>query len=233
MQLVLTEDQELLAKTATDFVSERSPVARFRALRDAGGPDGFSRDLWKEMAELGWVGIPFPESYGGAEMGLGELAVVLEALGRTLAPEPFLSTVLLGGQLLLRGGSEDLRQHWLPALTRGEALLAVAQQEPRSRYDLRSVSTRAERSGSGWRLSGEKIQVIDGASADAFVVVARSAGEERDPEGITLFLVERDADGLSLERQHRVDSRNAALLRLDAVATTLTKSTSPMGSSRI
>jgi acyl-CoA dehydrogenase len=218
MQLVLTEDQELLAKTATDFVSERSPVARFRALRDAGDPDGFSRDLWKEMAELGWVGIPFPESYGGAEMGLGELAVVLEALGRTLAPEPFLSTVLLGGQLLLRGGSEDLRQHWLPALTRGEALLAVAQQEPRSRYDLRSVSTRAERSGSGWRLSGEKIQVIDGASADAFVVVARSAGEERDPEGITLFLVERDADGLSLERQHRVDSRNAALLRLDAVS---------------
>ena len=137
MQLVLTEDQELLAKTAADFVAERSPVARVRALRDSGDPDGFSRELWKEMAELGWVGIPFPESLGGAEMGLGELAVVLEALGRTLAPEPFLSTVLLGGQLLLRGGSDALQQRWVSALIRGEALLALAQQEPRSRYDLR------------------------------------------------------------------------------------------------
>ena len=218
MQLVLTEDQELLAKTAADFVSERSPVARLRALRDSGDPDGFSRELWKEMAELGWVGIPFPESLGGAEMGLGELAVVLEALGRTLAPEPFLSTVLLGGPLLLRGGSDALQQRWVSALIRGEALLALAQQEPRSRYDLRFVSTRAERSGSGWRLSGEKIQVIDGVSADAFIVVARSAGAERDPDGITLFLVEKDAAGLRLGRQHRVDSRNAALLHLDGVS---------------
>ena len=218
MQLVLTEDQELLAKTATDFVAERSPVSRMRALRDAGDADGFSRELWKEMAELGWVGIPFPESLGGAEMGLSELAVVLEALGRTLAPEPFLSTVLLGGPLLQRGGSDALQQRWLTALIRGEALVTLAQQEARSRYDLRSVSTRAETAGSGWRITGQKIQVLDGASADAFVVVARSAGAERDADGISLFLVEREADGLRLERQHRVDSRNAALLHLDGVS---------------
>ena len=105
MQLVLTEDQELLAKTARDFVAEKSPVARMRALRDSNDATGFSKALWKEMAELGWVGIPFAEIHGGAEMGMAELAVVMEALGRTLAPEPFLSTVLLAGQTLALGGS--------------------------------------------------------------------------------------------------------------------------------
>ncbi len=116
MQLVLNEDQELLAKTAADFVAENSPVARVRALRDSGDKDAFSRPLWKQMAELGWVGIPFPEDWGGADMGLAELAVVLEELGRKLAPEPFLSSVLLAGQLVLRAGTEAQKQAWLPGL---------------------------------------------------------------------------------------------------------------------
>ncbi|MGH7964704.1 MAG: acyl-CoA dehydrogenase family protein, partial [Candidatus Binatia bacterium] len=107
MELVLTEDQEMLAKTATDFVRTQSPISRMRALRDAQDAIGFSRTLWKEMAELGWVGILIPETYGGAGMGLADLAVVLEAFGRTLAPEPFLSTVLLGGQLLTKAGGEQ------------------------------------------------------------------------------------------------------------------------------
>jgi alkylation response protein AidB-like acyl-CoA dehydrogenase len=218
VQLVLTEDQELLAKTAADFAAAHSPVSRVRALRDANDPDGFSRDLWRQMAELGWVGIPFPEAFGGADMGLAELAVVMEALGRTLAPEPFLSTVLLGGQALLLGGSETQKRAWLPELIRGERLVTVAYQERRSRYDLRCVATRAEPEGSGWRLRGEKIQVPDGAAADGMVVVARTAGEDRDADGITLFAVRADAPGLGIQRQHRVDSRNAALVTLDGVA---------------
>jgi len=218
VQLVLTEDQELLAKTAADFASERSPVARVRQLRDSRDPDGFSRALWKEMAELGWVGIPFPESLGGAGMGLAELAVVLEALGRKLAPEPFLSCVLLAGQALLIGGNEAQKSRWLPPLVAGERLLALGFQERRSRCDLRRVATRAERAGEGWRLRGEKIQVEGGASADAFVISARSAGAENDRAGIALFLVPRGAAGLEVVRQHRVDSRNAALLKLDGVA---------------
>ena len=120
MQLVLSEDQELLAKTAADFVAERSPVARVRQLRDSRDPDGFSRALWKEMAELGWLGIPFPESLGGAGMGLAELAVVLEALGRRLAPEPILPCVLLAGQALLLGGNEAQKKSWLLPLVSGE-----------------------------------------------------------------------------------------------------------------
>lgn len=215
MQLVLTEDQELLAKTAADFVAENSPTQRVRELRDAKDADGFSRKLWKQMAELGWVGIPFPESMGGAEMGLAELAVVLEELGRTLAPEPFLSTVLLGGQALLLGGTEAQKKEWLERVVAGDAFLALAQQERDSRFDLHRVATRAERDGEGYRLSGEKVAVLDGASADAFVVVARTAGEPEDPQGITLFLVPADAPGLQVERQWRVDSRNAAALHLD------------------
>jgi alkylation response protein AidB-like acyl-CoA dehydrogenase len=199
MQLVLTEDQELLAKTAADFVKEHSPVARMRALRDANDPDGFSRPLWKQMAELGWVGVPFPEQFGGAEMGLSELAVILEELGRTLAPEPFLATVLLGGQAVLLAGSEAQRKDWLEGVVAGEKLLALAQQERGSRFDLHRVATRAEavsapgaraasgtraksdRAGSGYRLSGEKIAVLDGGAADALIVVARTAGAEDDP----------------------------------------------------
>jgi alkylation response protein AidB-like acyl-CoA dehydrogenase len=217
VQLVLSEDQELLAKTAADFAAERSPVARVRQLRDSRDSDGFSRALWKEMAELGWLGIPFPESVGGAGMGLAELAVVLEALGRKLAPEPFLPCVLLAGQALLLGGSEAQKSRWLPPLVAGEEILALGFQERRSRYDPRRVATRAERAGEGWRLSGEKIQVEAGASADAFVVSARTAGEEGDAAGISLFLVSRSAPGLERVAQHRVDSRNAALVKLDGV----------------
>ena len=218
MQLVLSEDQELLAKTAGDFAAERSPVSRIRQLRDARDPDGFSRALWKEMAELGWLGIPFPESIGGAGMGLAELAVVLEALGRKLAPEPILSCVLLAGQALLLGGSEAQKEACLPPLVAGEKLLAFGYQERRSRYSPRRVATRAERAGDGWRLTGEKIQVEGGASADAFVISARTSGAESDATGITLFLVPRGAAGLVVVPQNRVDSRNAALLKLDGVA---------------
>jgi alkylation response protein AidB-like acyl-CoA dehydrogenase len=215
MQLVLSEDQELLAKTAADFVAQNSPVARVRALRDANDPDLFSRTLWKQMAELGWVGIPFPESLGGAGMGLAELAVVLEELGRKLAPEPFLSTVLLAGQVLQLAGSEAQQKRWLEPAVRGEAFLALAQQERGSRFDLHRVATRAEARGNGHRLSGEKIAVLDGGAADAIVVVARTAGAQDDRRGISLFLVPSGTPGMSVERQSRVDSRGAAIVRLD------------------
>jgi len=217
VQLVLTEDQELLQKTAADLAKERSPVARVRQLRDADDPLGFSPELWKEMAELGWVGIPFPEEHGGAGMGLSELAVVLEALGRNLAPEPFLSTVLLGGQALLLGGTDAQRAAWLPGLVAGKKHVTVAFAERRSRHDLHRVATRAEREGDGWRLTGEKLGVPDGMAAHALVVSARTSGGEGDAERISLFLVPAEADGLTRERQRRIDSRGAALVRLDGV----------------
>jgi acyl-CoA dehydrogenase len=217
VQLVLSEDQELLAKTAADFVAEHSPVSRMRALRDRADPVGFSRPLWKQVAELGWAGIPLPESHGGAGMGLAELAVVLEAFGRALAPEPFLSTVLLAGRALARGGSEAQQQEWLPRIAAGDAIATLAFQEPGARFDACRVATRAERAGAGWRLRGKKIQVLDGHVADLLIVSARSAGGEADRNGIGLFLVRAGARGLRATPQTRVDSRNASLVELDGV----------------
>lgn len=218
MQLVLDEDQELLAKTAADWVGEFSPVSRMRELRDTKDITGFSKKLWKEMAELGWVGIPFDEAHGGADMGLAELIVVLEAMGRTLAPEPFLSSVLLGGGVLQLAGSDAQKQQWLPGVAEGDKRLALATQEPTSRYDLFHVTTRAEKSGEGWVLTGTKSQVIDGCSADAILIPARTSGGDADRDGISLFLVPADASGLSCERQWRLDSRAAGLLELNGVA---------------
>ncbi len=214
MQLVRSEDQELLAKTAADFVAENSPVSRFRQLRDSGDPVGFSRSLWKQMAELGWVGIPFPEEHGGADMGLAELACVLEELGRTLAPEPFLSTVLLAGEALRRGGSDAQKQRWLSAIAEGDAIGTVAVQEAGKRWDPLQAETRAERDGDGFRLRGEKIQVLDAPVADFLIVPATA------DEGLTLFLVESGAEGLSVTPQVRVDHRNVALVHLDGVRVT-------------
>lgn len=216
MALVLTEDQELLAQTARDFVRTNSPVSRLRVLRD-GQDMGFSSDMWQEMAQLGWAGILIPEEYGGAGMGLADLAVVLEAAGRNLAPEPFLSTVLLGGQLLAHAGIPEQKQAWLSGIATGEKILALAYQEARSRYDLHRVSTQAAAEGDAWRLSGEKIQVLDGQNADALIVSARTAGEDNDPDGITLFLLAPDTPGVAIIPQTRVDNRAAALVTLDGV----------------
>lgn len=217
MQLVLTEDQELIAKTAADFVAERSPVSRFRALRDGGDDVGFSRELWKEMAELGWVGIPFPESAGGAGMGMAELVLIIEALGRTLAPEPFLSCVALAGDVLASEGSVAQQAEWLEPLIAGDKLVALAHQEPASRYDVRSVVATAERSGEGWQLSGRKVQVLDGHVADAIIFAARTSGQDSDDDGISLFLVPAAAKGVRVERQTRVDHRGAAIVHFDRV----------------
>ena len=216
MALVLTEDQELLAQTARDFVRTNSPISRLRALRD-GQDMGFSPDVWQEMAQLGWAGILIPEEYGGAGMGLADLAVVLEAVGRNLAPEPFLSTVLLGGQLLAHTGSPEQKQAWLPGVATGEKILALAYQEARSRYDLNRVSTQATAEGDAWRLSGKKIQVLDGQNADALIVSARTTGKDGDQDGVTLFLLAPDTPGVEIIPQTRVDNRAAALVTLDGV----------------
>lgn len=216
--LVLSEEQEILARTARELVTGRAPAKRLREYRDRRDADGFSRDLWAEMAKLGWLGIVVPEAYGGAGLGWSDLMVVLEALGRNLAPEPVLSTAVLGATTLVLGGTAAQREAHLPPVAAGERLLAVATQEPRGRFELGHVTTRAERSGTGWTLTGEKVQVLDGHVADLLIVSARTAGGERDREGVTLFLVPRDAPGLSIERQWRVDDRGAALVHLAGVA---------------
>ncbi len=216
MSLILTEEQQLIQQTARDFVREHAPVAHMRALRDAEDATGFSRELWKEMAELGWVGIPFPEEFGGAGLGYAELGVILEECGRTLVPSPYLSTVLLGGNAVLLGASEQQKKEILTGVCEGRTILALASQE-QGRFSPYAVSTTAEASGTGFRISGEKIFVLDGHVADHLIVIARTSGDKRDRDGLTLFLVQPDSEGLTIERTIMVDSRNAAQVRLEDV----------------
>lgn len=218
MNLALTDEQELIAATAADFMREKSPVSRFRALRDSKDVVGYSKSLWKEMAELGWAGIPFDEKNGGAEMGMAELVTVLEAAGTCLAPEPFLSSVLLCGQILHRAGSEEQKKTWLDPLIDGTHCLALANQEAGSRYDLAKVATKAVRHRDGYQISGEKIQVLDGYAADALIVCARTSGVDDDPNGLSLFCLEAGAKGVTRARQERVDHRSTAVIQFDAVA---------------
>ena len=215
MSFVLTEEQESIRRTAKSFIGERAPVAHLRALRDGRDGVGFSRDLWKEMASLGLVGMAVPEAYGGAGLGFAELGLVLTECGRTLVPTPLVSTMLLGASALLAGGTADQLQAVLPAVCAGERIIAFAHDEG-SRFAPYAVSTKAEPDGSGFQLSGEKTFVLDGHVADDFIVVARSAGARHDRAGLTLLRVPADAPGIVVTRTHMVDSRNAAQVRFTA-----------------
>ena len=217
MGLVLNEEQTMLDQTAKDFVKNNSPVTRMRALRDDKDSIGYSKDMWRQMAELGWTMINFSEEDGGLGLGMAEVVVVTEALGRGLAPEPFLSTVMLAGQALAIGGSEELREEWLGSIIEGDKVLAVAYQEKGGRFDLTRIATSAEKTSDGFRLNGEKTQVLDGFGADAIIVSARTSGEDGDADGLTLFLVPKETGGMTVTRQSRLDSRNVALVNLKDV----------------
>jgi alkylation response protein AidB-like acyl-CoA dehydrogenase len=216
MSLVLTEEQEFLKNTAAEFVQEHAPVTHLRALRDARDETGFSRKLWKQMGELGWPGILLPEEYGGADLGLAELGVVMEECGRTLAPYPFLSTVVFGAGAVALGGSEAQKQAILPGVAAGETLLAFAFQET-PRFDPYRIECSAKEAAGGYEISGEKILVLDGHVADHLIVAARTQGASGDRDGITLFLVDPGANGVEITRTSMVDSRNAATIRFEGV----------------
>lgn len=215
MPNVSNEERESIRQAARAFVRERAPVAHLRALRDAQDPVGFSRDLWREMARLGFAGMVLPERWGGAGLGYAELGVVAEELGRNLVPTPLLSGVLGAGAVLL-GGTDALRDAVLPGVAAGERVVALAHEEG-TRFTPYAVSTRAERTAGGFVLRGDKSFVLDGAVADSLVVVARTSGAGAARDGLTLLHVPRDASGLRTTRLDLVDSRHVARVRLDGV----------------
>ena len=208
MALILSDEARMVRETALDFFRERSPVTALRKLRDENDPVGFSRELWRQMAELGWTGFLVSEDDGGSAFGMTGLAQVMEAAGRCLAATPLVSTALLGASLLSLGGTEEQKDALLPGLLAGEHIFALALEEG-VRHAPGRIATTAEPDGAGYRLNGQKTFVLDGHVADTLVVAARA---ER---GITLFLV--PAEAVERTRLLMVDSRNAARIRLDNV----------------
>jgi alkylation response protein AidB-like acyl-CoA dehydrogenase len=217
MQLALTEDQTMLARSASDYLSQSSPVSRLRALRDTSDTRGYSLDVYLKLAELGFTGIPFSEADGGAGLGLAETVLVTEALGKTLAPEPFIPSIVLSGRALALAGSAAQKQSWLPPLIDGLKVLATAYTAPKGRYDLTRAPFRAERAGQGFKLTGQATHVWGGYQADAFIALARTDGKDGAQQGLSLFLVPANARGLSQKRLTRVDSLNASTLSLEGV----------------
>ncbi|MBW3618461.1 MAG: acyl-CoA dehydrogenase [Proteobacteria bacterium] len=216
MSLILSEEQAMLRDTAQSFLAENAPVAHLRELRDRHDADGFSRSLWATFAELGFTGILAPEAHGGLGLGHVEAGVVMEQIGRNLTPSPFLSSALLTVTALVRGADEARQAEWLPKIISGELIGALAVDEgPKHRPP--AVSLRAERAGTGFRLNGVKSFVVDGHVADLLVVAARTGGAPVDQAGLTLFVVDAKAPGLTVERTVMVDSHNAARLRLENV----------------
>lgn len=211
MPFALTDEQKLLQESVDRFVERdydfetRTKVAESEA--------GWSEKAWATFAELGWLGVPFSEEQGGYGGGPVEAGLIMEGLGKGLAVEPYLWTVVLGGGLLARAGRTDL----LEEVIGGGLQLATGLAEPKARYALNDVSTKAEQSGDGWSLSGHKAVVFNAPSADHLIIAARTSGGQTDRQGITLFLVPADADGLDLRAYPTMDGSRAAEVTLGGV----------------
>lgn len=216
MSLVYNEEQRMLADSARDFLSKRSPVSAQRALRDNGTTLGFDPDVWQEMVELGWTGIPFSEDNGGLAFGIKGLGAVFEEIGRHLSASPLLSSVAMAGQLLEQSGSDAQRGEWLEAIIGGSKRLALAVDET-ARHAPLDMAVSAQADGDGYKLNTTKTMVIDGHAADGWIVAARTSGEPGDTNGISLFLIPADTDGVRVTRLSLIDTRNAADVVLDGV----------------
>jgi alkylation response protein AidB-like acyl-CoA dehydrogenase len=216
MALVLTEEQSMLRDSARGLISDKAPVSHLRHLRDAKDATGFSSELWKTFAEMGFSGLLVPEEFGGSGLGCVEAGVLMEEIGRTLMPSPFLSTAVLAASALSRGGSAAQKSQYLPKIVDGSLLAALAIDEGAKHRPL-MTKMQAVRSGNGFRLTGDKAFVIDGHTAGLLIVAARTAGAAGARNGLTLFLVDPKANGIETERTMMVDSHNAARLKFDNV----------------
>jgi pimeloyl-CoA dehydrogenase small subunit len=215
MDFALTEEQELLRHSVQRLFADHYAFdARKRYGQE---PGGYSRALWARYAELGLLGLPFAEEHGGSAGGPVETMIVMEEVGRALALEPYLSTVVLAGGLLRLGGSKALCADLVPKIAGGDLMLAFAHAERQSRYDLADVAASARREGAGYVLDGAKSLVLHGDSAGKFIVSARLSGGQRDRDGLALFVVDAAAKGVSTRGYGTVDGLRAAEVTLAGV----------------
>jgi pimeloyl-CoA dehydrogenase small subunit len=215
MDFDLTEEQRLLRDSVERLLADHYAFAKRRAY--LAQPDGWSRSLWAQYAELGLLGLPFAESHGGFGGGPIEVMLVMGAFGRVLALEPYLATVVLAGTALRLAGSEAQKAAFLSQIAEGNMILAFAHGERQARYDLTDVLTTARPKGSGWVLDGAKSVVLHGAEAQRVIVSARAAGDRDDPDGISLFLVDAAANGVARRSYPMRDGTRAAEISLSGV----------------
>ena len=216
MAFVLSEEQTMLRDMAKQFFSEQVPVTNLRQLRDDGSEDGFDRDVWKQIVELGFAGILIPEEMGGTGFGPMGVGIVMQEAGRTLAASPLYSTAVLGAGMIMAAGSENQKKELLPQIAAGELLMALAIDET-NHHNPANIAMAATRDGEDFVLSGEKKFVIDGHIADKLIVATRTSGEAGDPKGISAFLIDANTPGVTITRTHMVDTRNAANISFDGV----------------
>jgi alkylation response protein AidB-like acyl-CoA dehydrogenase len=216
MDIGFTEEQELLRETARKFLDSECD-SRFVRARMA-EPAAVTDEFWHKLAAQGWLGIVYPEEDGGSGLGLTDLVVLMEEMGRRVMPGPFLSTVLLGGAAIAAAGTPAQRREWLPRIAAGEAKAALAWTEPNLRWDAAGITLAARETGSGFTLSGAKFFVGDAHLADILVVAARTRDGSTMEDGVSLFLVPQNAAGLTISLLPTIDeTRKLCEVRLDNV----------------
>lgn len=218
MDFTLNEEQSMLVDSVGRFIDTDYDFETRQKI--AASDDGFSRELWQTYAELGWTAVPFDEEDGGLGGGPIELMLMMQQFGRGLVVEPFLANIVLAGGVLRRGANADQKAEWLQALIGGELQAALAFAEPQARFDIRDVAATAVEDGDGYLINGRKTLVLNGGNADLLIVPARTAGSQKDEQGITLFAVASGADGLRRRGYRTVDAQPAADLELDDVRVT-------------
>ena len=214
---LLSEEQTMIRDQAVAWVRDDSPVTQFRAMRDSGTPLGFFPETWDAMVNLGWPGMLIPEAYGGSGLGYLTFGVVLEQLGRHLTASPLFASALVGASAIIQAGNESQKTWILPKVADGSAIVSLALEEG-ARHSPENTALTVKRSDSGYVLSGEKTFVMEGMAASHFVVVGRSAGSIGSLDGLSLFLVEASAEGLTRSRLATMDARGYANLSFDDVA---------------
>ncbi|MCJ7669775.1 MAG: acyl-CoA/acyl-ACP dehydrogenase [Dehalococcoidia bacterium] len=194
MDLGLSEEQEMLKELARDFLQKECPKRLVRQLDES--DEGYSSELWHKMAGLGWMGLVFPEKYGGSERNFLDLTILLEEMGYNIVPGPFFSTVVLGGLTVLTAGSEEQKMEFLPKIASGEMILSLALTEPTASYDAASVKTKAIAHNGKYVIKGTKLFVLNANVADYILCVARTKQAKNPENGITLFLVDAKNPGV-------------------------------------
>ncbi len=215
MDLTLSDEQRLLRESAERFVSETYTADHRR--RIANDPLGFSAAIWKQFAELGWLALPIPEAYGGLGGGAIEIGILMEAFGRGLVSEPYLSTAVIGASLISECATEAQKQALLPKVADGSLYLAMAHSERQARFDLADIRTTARKTPGGWRLDGQKTAVLDGSAAGQIIVSARVDDGSGKGGKLSLFLVPQGARGLTLRDYARLGGGRACNLELGGV----------------